>query len=321
MPKAKIEGFMVEDMVQRSQAFELILGMNEDPQFGPIILFGEGGTAVEVIADSTLELPPLDLKLAHQMIARTRVYRRLRGFRDQPPVNLDAVALTLLKVSQLVVDFAEIAEIDINPLLADRNGVIALDARLRLKPARGPAHQRLAIKPYPKELESEVELTDGRRYWVRPVRAEDEPALVQAFGDLSPDEIRQRFKVSSDVMSRQMTARFTQINYDREMALVVTEYLTPGKGEILGLASLAANPDGDKAEFAVIVREDFYRLGIGRILTEKLLAYAKGRGIKELAGEVLKDNTSMLNLCSDLGFELLESPKVQGVVKTRILFK
>ncbi|MGZ3722759.1 MAG: bifunctional acetate--CoA ligase family protein/GNAT family N-acetyltransferase, partial [Bdellovibrionales bacterium] len=313
-PTARLEGFIIEDMIHRPGSFELIVGMNEDIQFGPVILFGEGGTAVEVIADTALELPPLNLKLANDLISRTRVYRRLKGYRDQVPVNLDALRLTLVKVSQLIVDFGEIVEIDINPLIADAQGVMALDARIRLKPSAAPAQQRLAIKPYPKELEMEVALVDGRKFLLRPIRAEDEPALVRAFGRLTPKEVRQRFNISSAVMNHMIAARFTQINYDREMALILMDQQAPG--EIQGIAGLSTDPDNVKAEYAVIVQSELAGQGAGRLLMDKLIVYARSRGIKELFANVLSENSPMLKLCTDLGFSTQNDRKTPGVINT-----
>lgn len=317
-PSARLDGFIVEDMVHRPTSVELIIGMKEDIQFGPVILFGEGGTAVEVIADTALELPPLNLKLANELISRTRVYQRLKGYRDQAPVNLEALRLALVKVSQLIIDFGEIVEIDINPLIADAQGVMALDARIRIKPSMAPAQQRLAIKPYPKELEMEVVLADGRKYFLRPIRAEDEAALVRAFGHLTTEEIRNRFNISSAVMNHLIAARFTQINYDREMALILTNLQGPSFGEIQGIAGLSTDPDNEKAEYAVIVRSELARQGIGRFLMEKLIVYARSRGIKELIGNVLSENAAMLKLCADLGFTMRNDLKLTAVVNTRL---
>ena len=193
VPEARIEGFTVQPMVERPGAFELICGVIEDSQFGPVILFGHGGTATEIVEDTTLALPPLNMHLAHQTIARTRVHSLLQGFRGRPPAALEDIALTLIKISQLVIDFGEVVELDINPLLADEFGVIALDARIRVRRSEEPPAQRLAIRPYPKELEETVNLSDGRTFLFRPMRPEDEPALQELFSHLSPEAIRMRF--------------------------------------------------------------------------------------------------------------------------------
>ncbi len=191
-PQAHIDGFTVQSMIRRPGAHELILGVVEDHQFGPIILFGRGGTAVELIDDKALGLPPLNMRLAREMIAGTRVYRLLKGYRDRPAADLGAIALTLIKIAQLVIDFAEIAELDINPLLAYENGVLALDARIRVSATTRSAAERLAIRPYPKELEAPVHV-DGKDLLVRPIRPEDEAALQVAVGGLTREELRFRF--------------------------------------------------------------------------------------------------------------------------------
>ncbi len=181
-----VDGFTVQPMVQRPGAFELIVGASEDPQFGPVILFGHGGTAAEVLNDTALALPPLNMHLAREAIARTRVFKLLQGFRGRPEASLDDIALTLIKIAQLVIDCAEVVELDINPLLADENGVIALDARIRVRASEVDGTRRLAIRPYPKELEEVLELPDGRSFLLRPVRPEDEPAFHELFSRLSP---------------------------------------------------------------------------------------------------------------------------------------
>src|SRR5439155_6177136 len=212
-PEARLEGFTVEPMIERGEGIELILGMSEDSQFGPVLLFGEGGVAVEQLADRALALPPLNLALAREMIEGTRIFRLLRGYRDRKPADLDALALSLVKLSQLITDLAEIVEVDINPLLASPDGVIALDARLVVTAdPRGLA--RLAIRPYPAELESAVVLDDGRSYRLRPIRPEDEPALHRAFRRLSPETIRMRFFTPLKEFSHALAAQLTQIDYD-----------------------------------------------------------------------------------------------------------
>jgi acetyltransferase len=192
-PGAHIEGFMVEPMIKRPNAHELIIGMSEDPAFGPMLLFGAGGVAVEVIADTALSLLPLDAVLAHQLIEQTRVARLLKGYRDRPPVNMDALIETLLRVSQLIVRHPEIRELDINPLLVDDKGVIALDARLRIADPRKSPRMSLAIKPYPSEWERVFELPGVESISVRPVKPEDERLYQAFFQKLSTSDIRMRF--------------------------------------------------------------------------------------------------------------------------------
>jgi acetyltransferase len=290
-------------MIRRPQAEELILGAYGDPQFGPVILFGAGGTAAEIVADRGLALPPLNLGLARDLMRRTRVFRLLQGYRDRGPADLDAVALTLVKIAQLVIDFAEIAELDINPLLADADGVIALDAKMRVVRADGPPQRRLAIRPYPKELEEEIRLADGPPYLLRPIRPEDEPALIAAFHRLSPESVRLRFFAPVKELSHENAVRLTQLDYDRQMALVLAEHGPAGLAEIYAVVRIGADPDNDKAEFAIVVGDDMAGKGIGTLLMGRLIDYARRRGLNEIFGHVLSENHRMLSLCRKLGFE------------------
>ncbi|HVZ68350.1 MAG TPA: bifunctional acetate--CoA ligase family protein/GNAT family N-acetyltransferase [Rhizomicrobium sp.] len=301
LPKARLEGFIVQEMIVRPNAQELILGMSVDPTFGPVLLFGQGGTAVEVIGDKSLALPPLNLALARSTMERTRVFRQLQGYRDRPAADLDALALTFVKLSQLVCDHDEIQEIDINPLLADENGVVALDARVRLSAIADERMRgdRLSIRAYPKELEQDLSVPEVGDCLLRPIRPEDAGAIVRLFQKLTPEDIRLRFFSPWREMPPTQLARLTQIDYDREMAFVL---LSPATGEILGVVRLAADPDNVRAEFAVLVRSDLKGHGIGRILMKRLIEHARARGLKELFGEVLAENTLMLALCRELGF-------------------
>ena len=319
MPRARIEGFAVEPMVRRENAFELIVGMAEDDQFGPVILFGHGGTAAEVIADKALTLAPLNMALARSLIGRTRVAKLLHGYRNQPPAALDAIALTLVKISQLVVDLAEIAELDINPLLADADGVVALDARIRVMRAHGDGTARLAIRPYPAGLEELVALPDGRKFTLRPVRPEDAPAFVEMFAKLDPDDVRMRFLAPKKSLSANFLARLTQIDYDREMAFVLSEPgLAAGKAQVFGVVRFAADPDNEKAEYAIIVRTDLKGLGLGQLLMRRIVDYARLRGIGMLFGEVLRENENMLQLCRMFGFTLHAVPQQGDIVEVRL---
>ncbi len=317
-PDAPLTGFAVQAMVSRPAAVELIVGIVTDRQFGPVILFGQGGTAVEVVADKALGLPPLNLRLATELMRETRVYKLLQGYRGNPAADMDAVALTLVKLAQLSADLAEVAELDINPLLADADGVVALDARVRVVHTKGDPGARLAIKPYPKELEQELQARDGRRLLLRPIMPEDEPALTRTFEMLSPEEIRQRFHVPMKAFPHTLAARLTQIDYDREMALVLTQQGVPGKAEIEGVVRLAADPDGARAEFALLVRHAYARAGLGSQMLALMVAYARRRGIGELFGIVLADNGAMRDLCRKAGFAEIQIPEEPGVVQVRL---
>ncbi|NIA71975.1 bifunctional acetate--CoA ligase family protein/GNAT family N-acetyltransferase [Pelagibius litoralis] len=322
-PTALLEGFTVQAMCRRPDAEELILGVVDDPQFGPVMLFGQGGTAVEVIADKALALPPLDTVLAEAMMAETRVYRLLQGYRDRPPAAVDEIAACLVRLSQLIIDMPEIGEVDINPLLADAEGVIALDARVRVTPrglsttgAPAAATARLAIRPYPRELERSFALPDGTAVFLRPLRPSDAPALRETFRRLDAEDVRMRFLMPLDEISDDLLARLTQLDYDREMALAAFAPSGGGQGdngqadkgqEGLGVVRLAADPDNRKAEFAIVVRSDMKRRGLGRALMKAILDYAEARGTGQVWGSVLAGNTAMLALCKEFGFSLVHA--------------
>lgn len=320
-PDARVDGFLVQEMVRMKDARELIVGINEDPQFGPIILFGAGGTSVEIVADTALALPPLNMMLARELIGQTRVHDLLKGYRDRPPVDLDAVALTLIKVAQLAIDFGELKELDINPLLAGPGGVVALDARIRVDSYGGHPHRRLAIKPYPSELEQQIDLPDGRSFLLRPIRGEDEPQLSAGFGRLTPEEVRFRFFVPMKTLTHTVASRLSQINYDREMALILTQPGRPGTTEIFGVARLAADPNNESAEYALIVRSDLTGLGLGTRMLKTILDYARKRGIAVVHGNVLRENCRMLKLCDELGFRIENVPAEPEIVRTSLVLK
>jgi acetyltransferase len=301
-PGARLEGFLVQPMVHRAGAFELILGAATDPVFGPVVLFGQGGTAAERIDDRALALPPLNLRLARELVERTRIGRLLPGWDGRPGADLAAIELALVRLGQLLADVPEIAELDLNPLLADADGVLVLDARLRAARYAGAPERRLAIRPYPKELEDLVITRDGRALRLRPIRPEDEPALAASFSKLTREEIRLRFFVPLKSLSHAIAARLTQLDYDREMALVLTEPEPAGGVEIYGAVHLFADPDLERAEYAILVRHDWTGRGLGRLLMQRLIDYARGRGIREVWGDVLADNVAMRCLCRELGF-------------------
>ena len=240
----------------------------------------------------------------------------MSGYRGPPPAALDLIALTLIKLSQLVSEQAYIAELDINPLLASSSGVLALDARIRLSPEPVSGPERLAIQPYPRELEETLALPDGRRLRLRPIRAEDEPALVRGFQQLNADEIRLRFHHPMKLLEHKLAARLTQIDYDREMALVLAD--DEGGGNIYAVVRLNADPDRQRAEFALIVGHWMTGMGLGMLLMKRLIAYARREGIGELLGAVLADNKDMLGLCRQLGFKLEPDKQDPGTILVRL---
>jgi len=304
-PDATIKGFTVQAMVQRPQALELIVGASIDSLFGPVLLFGQGGTAVEVVADRAVALPPLNAPLAEALIARTRVSRLLAGWRDVPPADRAAVVGVLTALSQLLAEEPRIAEIDINPLLADAHGVIALDARVRVAAAAPGGAAHFAIRPYPAELVETI-AWQGRSLTLRPIRPEDEAQHLLFLAKLEPIDIRMRIFYSRRSIERSELARLTQIDYEREMAFIATAPLEPGAGggeETLAVARAICDPDNQDAEFGIVVRSDLKGGGLGRLLMNKLIVHLRQRGTKRLVALVLAENTRMLELARELGFE------------------
>jgi len=301
MPEARIDGFTVQTTARRPGAQELIVGVATDPVFGPVIMFGQGGIAVEVIADRAMALPPLNMALAAELISRTRVSRLLEGYRGRPPADRQAIALALVQISQLVVDFPEIKELDINPLFADSEGVLALDAHITVAPDR-PGTDHLAIRPYPKELEETFALPGGGTALLRPIRPEDEPNHHVFISKLTPEDIRFRFFGLVHELPHTEMARLTQIDYDREMAFVGETIGADGMRETLGVVRTVTDPDNEKAEFAIVVRSDLKGSGLGKRLLVKMIEYCRSRGTRVIAGQVLKDNPRMLAFVQHLGF-------------------
>ena len=312
-PEAVIDGFLIQPMKLRSGAYEITIGMRTGRRFGPVLCFGHGGTETEVINDIAYALPPLNMHLARELMSRTRVYAMLSASQGRR-ADVDAIALTLIKVSQLAIDLSAIVELDINPLWADTEGVTALDASIRIAKAQCPGTDRLAIRPYPKELEQHFTLPDGRSLSLRPIMPEDEPSLQAMVRRMPTEDLRLRFFRPIKELSHAMAARLTQIDYDREMALVVTGPGMPGKADIWGVVRLAADPDMEKAEYAILIDHGMTGLGLGPMMLRRIIDYARSRGIRELFGEVLRENESMLNLCRAFGFTVKGVPDDPGVM-------
>jgi acetyltransferase len=318
-PDARVTGVTIEPMLERPHAREIIVGIATDPVFGPVISFGTGGTAVEIFADSRVALPPLNEYLSRELIRGTRVARLLEQFRNLPAVDIALLTDVLQRVSEIACALPEIRELDINPLLVDEAGVIAVDARIAVAPPQtSTAHYgHMAIHPYPPELETNWQLPDGTDIAIRPIRPEDaenEQAFVQ---NLSPESKYFRFMQSLDKLTPLMLARFTQIDYDREMALVaVIDEHTPG-ARILGVARYVSNPDRQSCEFALTVADAWQKKGIGRQLMQRLMTVARDRGIEIMSGEVLSNNSKMLRLCERLGFRTVRRADEPDVVEVR----
>ncbi len=316
-PKAKLDGFLVQEMIKRPRAYELICGVAVDSTFGPYLLFGQGGVSVEVVADSAMAMAPINTTLAMDMITHTRIYKQLKGFRDRPPAAINDVADVLVRVSKLICDFPEIKELDINPLLADEKGVVAVDARIKLgEPVPGARDGRLAIKPYPKELEAHEAVSGAGEFFVRPVRPEDYKIFTEFFGKLASEDVRLRFFSPLRTLPTSLLSRLTHIDYDRDMAFVMFN----DKNELVGIANFSADPNKEKSEYAVLIRSDLKGHGLGTALMNRIVDYAKSYGVKEIHGDVLVENSMMLALCKDLGFKVVPVPGSPELVVTSLTF-
>jgi acetyltransferase len=305
MPGARVTGFTVQPMVRRARAHELILGMSVDATFGPLMTFGAGGTAVEVVRDTANALPPLDLNLARDMMCETRIWRLLQGYRDRPAADTDAVAEALVRLSYLAARHPEIREIDINPLLADDKGVIALDARVRVADAGAEPRVPMAIRPYPSQWQMETELAGVGAMRVRPIRPEDETLYGEFFAAVTGEDRRLRFFGAGPQLSHGFLARLTQIDYAREMAFVA---VAEESGQLLGVVRFVADPDYTRGEYAILVRSDLKGRGLGWRLMQYLIDYARAEGLEELYGSVLAENSTMLQMCRNLGFTVEVEP-------------
>lgn len=304
MPEARVEGFVVQRMVLWPQAHQLMLGIACDSLFGPVLVFGEGGRAVELVRDHTIALPPLNLPLARQVIARTRIAQRLQAHGRRREADRDAIAEALVRLSALLVDNPEIVACDINPLLADHRGVIAIDARVRVAPCDASDRRRFSILPYPAGLEEAAVLRDGGVVLLRPIRPEDEPAHAELIARMTPQDLRYRFFGSTQKLQREQLARLTQIDYNREMAFIATRARPDGRAETLGVVRTVTDPDNRRAELAILVRTDFKGTGLGGILMDKIIRYHRARRTAEIAAQVLCENASMLKLARKWGFAL-----------------
>jgi acetyltransferase len=317
-PDAAIAGFLVQR--QAARALELRIRVGEDPMFGPWIGFGEGGTAADLAGDEAFDLPPLNLALAGQLIGRARVAARMAGYRDWKPVSRAAVADALVRVSQIVVDFPEIAALSVNPLFCDAEGVLAVDAGIALRPAGQSG--LLAIAPYPAELIRPFRTRSGEALTVRPIRPEDAEAHAEAFRRIPPEDVRYRFFSPLKELSPALTARLTQIDYDREIAFVATRPEPDGRDRTVGVARLIRAPgQEDEAEFAIIVWPEMKGSGLARHLVELLLEWGHAHGVRQVVGQVLSDNAPMLGFVRALGFELRRSREDAEVMEARLALR
>ena len=317
LPQARINGFTVQAMAKMPMAQELILGVSIDPIFGPVLLFGQGGTAVEVLADRQIALPPLNRVLAREMISRTHIAKLLAGYRDHPPADLDAVADVLIALSQMLADLPALAELDINPLWANNTGVLALDARIRVRlPAQAGA-AKFAITPYPGELVETVQWR-GEAIVLRPIKPEDSAQHLAFLSQLQPEDLRLRLFSTRRELATGELARLTQIDYAREMAFIAVQTLPDGTEQTLGTIRAAIDPDNIDAEMAIIVRSDLKRKGIGQLLLGKLIDFLASRGTKRLIAEVFSSNSGVNALLRSNDF-IVGTDQSEGEIKKLIL--
>ncbi|MDO8293878.1 MAG: GNAT family N-acetyltransferase, partial [Gallionella sp.] len=315
-PNVKVDGISIEPMIVKPNGRELMIGVTSDPVFGPVITFGSGGTAVEVMGDRAVALPPLNNFLVRELIRETRISKMLVAFRHMAPANMEALEDVLLRVSEMVCELPLLKEMDINPLILDEHGALAADARVVVE-YRQPSADRyahMAIYPYPTHLVSQWQLADGTDITIRPIRPED-AELVQAFvRGLSEESRYFRFMNSMHELTETMLVRFTQIDYSREMALVAVAAEHEQEVE-LGVARYAINPDGDTCEFALVVADNMQGKGLGQKLMVALMEAARAKGLSVIEGEVLNNNHKMLKLMTRLGFAIKASDEDQGIMK------
>jgi acetyltransferase len=323
-PGARIQGFVVQHMARRVRAHKLYLEAATDPVFGPILRLGLADAGPEAKERETA-LPPLNMTLAQAVLTRNNLHKLLQGDHTMPAADQDAICLTLCKLSQLVIDIPEIHELEIDPLYADQEGVLALTARVYVARCDVEGADLLAIRPYPRELEECVGLKGGLRVTLRPIRPEDEPAHWEFIEAMSPEDRRLRFFGNVGQLPRSEMIKLTQIDYNREMAfLAVAERkdcealgvaISPDAPEeavasgqlTLGVVRAMFTPDNASAEFAVALRSDLKRQGLGRILMEKIIRYARERGTRRIVGEALTENAGMIGLARAVGFDVTKN--------------
>jgi acetyltransferase len=308
-PDARLDGITVERMHSSHYGRELMVGVLRDPVFGPVISFGSGGTSVEVLRDRAVALPPLNEVIIEQMIARTRIAVMLKRFRNMPAIDAAALEQVLLRVSELVCELPEVREMDINPLIADDRGLVAVDVRIGIAPSPpGRRYEHMAIHPYPADLIGEFCLADGRRLTVRPIRPEDARMEQEFVRSLSDQSRYFRFMQMVHELTPQLLARFTQIDYDREMALIAVCECDQDEQLQVAVARYTVDPDEVSCEFALTVADDWQGLGIGHHLMIELMRIARRRGLERIHGEVLAANSHMLGLMQRLEFRINSTP-------------
>jgi acetyltransferase len=320
-PDAYIEGFTVQKMGRRPGAHELFISAKVDPVFGPVIHFGHGGMSRDMVRDRAVALPPLSMSLARELVGRTRIAKLLPGTPTMAKADIDDICLTLIQVSQMLIDLPQIASLDINPLFADDLGVLALGARIGVDAYDEEGASRLAIRPYPRELEECTLLKDGTKITIRPIRPEDEPAHRSFIENLSDEDLRLRFfgVVRRDFDQKDMAA-FTQIDYDREMAFIAQMADEQGNPVTIGVSRTITRPDNAEAEFAIVISSGLKGQGLGSMLFKKSIDYTRERGTRVLKGQTMHENKGMQGLARKFGFRIKPDPMDDDLVVMELDF-
>ncbi|MCC7310641.1 MAG: GNAT family N-acetyltransferase [Sulfuritalea sp.] len=314
-PDAQINGIAIEPMIQKANGRELVVGMMRDQVFGPTIVFGPGGTGVEAYnSERAVALPPLNSFLVADMLASTRTNARLGQFRNMPPVSMAAIEAILLSVSGMVCELPWISAMDINPLIVDENGAVAVDARITIEnlPITAGRYDHMAIHPYPSHLETGYQAKDGTQVRIRPIRPEDVRMEQEFVKALSAESRYMRFMNTIREVSPAQLVRLTQIDYDREMAYVATIDVAGAEKEV-GVVRYATSPDGESCEFAIVVADDWQGKGLARRLMATLIDTARAAGLRYMHGDFLSENTRMLAFVASLGFVLSAHPEDPGL--------
>jgi len=319
-PNARIEGVTVQSMVSRA-GYEVLVGSKKDSLFGSVIMFGSGGTAVEVMKDKNIGLPPLTQTLARRLMEDTKIFEAMKGYRNKKPANIRSVEDLLIRFSHLLAGFPQIKEVDMNPVLVDEKEAVVLDARIILEENPQELDERyshLAIRPYPKELIKEIEVK-GRKIVLKPNRPEYEPMEAEMFKTFSEKTMKYRFFRIIKEVTHELLARYTHNDYDREIG-IIAESEENGKKKMLGVVRIIQDPNNESAEFAIVIGDPWQGKGLGGEMLDYILEIAKKRGIKEVYGTVMAGNRIMLDLCKERGFSLEKIPE-ENAYKLVLKFK
>jgi acetyltransferase len=317
-PNAQIMGVTVQKMIKK-RGYEVIIGLKTDPLFGPIILFGMGGVGVELFKDFSIGLPPLNQTLVRRIMEETKVYQLLKGYRNEPPANLKLLEEIMVQFSQMLVDFPQLKEVDINPLFINDKEAFAFDARIVIDKEKVfqkvEPHKHLVISPYPSKYETTWRLKDGRTVLLRPIKPEDEPLWLEMFQNFSEESIRFRFFQIIKDTPHETRIRYTNIDYDREIA-IVPELTEDGRKRILGVVRVSIEPDGKTGEIAFIVADPWQGLGLGTKLVDYAIEVSKDMKIESLYAIMLADNIHAISLMRKMGFTITytEDGNARGVL-------